>query len=51
MAKDTERLLRKWLDLGERMMKFYPLRIDANMGADFAQGIRETKELLEKVKD
>ena len=50
-SKEMEDVLNKWLELGERMMRLYCVRIDANMGADFTQGIQETKELLGKVKD
>ena len=45
---EMEVTLKKWLDLGERMVNNYILSIDANMAADFYQGIRETKELLKK---
>lgn len=49
-APELLEALEAWVDLAERHMADYVLKMDANRTADFAQGIRETKEVLAKAK-
>lgn len=41
--------LRKWVNLAERTSYDHATRLDANRLADFRQGIRETKDTLERI--
>jgi hypothetical protein len=47
-VKELLSTLRKWQELGERTFRNHAWRLDANTGADFCQGIRETKDVLKR---
>jgi ribosomal protein S4 len=47
-VKELLSTLRKWQELGERTLREHAVRLDANTGADFCQGIGETKDVLKR---
>lgn len=44
--KHLRDLLSGWVELGDRTLKDSITQLDANLSADFSQGIRETKNIL-----
>lgn len=49
-APELLETLEAWVDLAERHMSDYVMKMDANRTADFAQGVRETRAILAKAK-
>ncbi len=49
MSDEAFRLLRNWVDLGERTMNDHAARLDANRTMDFHQGVHETKAFLDTI--
>ena len=47
-ANDMYEALEKWVDLAERHMADFVMKMDANRTMDFMQGVRETRAALRK---